>query len=192
MTATAVRPTTTTASRPTDLELLERVRRGERAPFGELWRRYEGWAHHVARSITGRYDAEDIVQEAFAKVLTSLRNGNGPTEGFANYLRTALRNVAATWGGRDARATIVPLTEHTPVGAFEFEVTDLGDLEQPFRSLPERWQTVLRLTCLQGLPLAEVAERMGMTVGAATALAARARKGLRDAFAPSAELALAA
>ncbi|MDR6972529.1 sigma-70 family RNA polymerase sigma factor [Leifsonia shinshuensis] len=180
---TATTAATATTRRPTDLELLSLVREGEHAHFGEIWNRYQGWAHHVARSTTARYDAEDIVQEAFAKVLTSLRNGNGPREGFAHYLRTAIRNVAATWGGRDSRATMVPFTPDTALGSYEFEVTDLGDLEQPFRQLPERWQQVLHLSCLQGLPMATVAETMGMTVGAATALAARARRGLRESLA---------
>jgi RNA polymerase sigma factor (sigma-70 family) len=175
--------TITAPARPTDLELLERVRGGEHHLFGELWNRYNGWAHHVARNVTARYEAEDIVQEAFAKVLNSLRNGNGPTQGFAHYLRTAIRNVAATWGGRDSRATFVPLNEEVHAGSYEIEIADLGDLEQPFRSLPERWQHVLLLTCLQDLPMATVAREMDMTVGAATALAARARKGLRIALA---------
>ncbi|WP_431246268.1 RNA polymerase sigma factor [Leifsonia xyli] len=94
---------TATAVRPTDLELLQRVRLGDRAAFGELWNRYQGWAHHLARTTTHRFDPEDIVQEAFAKVLRSLRNGNGPTEGFAQYLRIAVRTVASSWG-RASRA----------------------------------------------------------------------------------------
>ena len=171
------------AVRATDLELVSKVREGHTASFGELWHRYQGWAHHIARTTTGRYDAEDIVQEAFAKVLRSLRNGHGPREGFAHYLRTAVRSVAATWGGRDCRVTTVPLTEDSAVGSYAFEVVDLGDLEQPFRQLPARWQRILHLSALQGLPMAEVAESMGLTVGAATALAARARGGLRQALA---------
>ena len=170
-----------TAVRPTDLELLHRVRRGEHAVFADLWTRYEGWAHHVARRTTSRYDAEDIVQEAFTKVLTALRNGNGPTEGFAHYLRTAIRNVAATWGARDARMTVVPLGDEVGHPVYEFEVVDLGELEHPFRSLPERWQRILLLTCVHGLPLSAAAEILGMTPGAAAALAARARTGLRAA-----------
>lgn len=170
-----------TAVRPTDLELLHRVRQGEHAVFGDLWTRYAGWAHHVARRTTSRYDAEDIVQEAFTKVLTALRNGNGPTEGFAHYLRTAIRNVAATWGARDARISVVPLGDEAGLPAYEFEVVDLGDLEQPFRSLPERWQRILLLTCVDDLPLSAAAEVLGMTPGAAAALAARARTGLRVA-----------
>ncbi|MDR6611735.1 sigma-70 family RNA polymerase sigma factor [Leifsonia sp. 1010] len=170
-----------TAVRPTDLELLHRVRRGEHAVFAELWTRYESWAHHVARRTTSRYDAEDIVQEAFTKVLAALRNGNGPTEGFAHYLRTAIRNVAATWGARDARMPLVPLGEEAHLPVYEFEVVDLGELEQPFRSLPERWRRILLLTCVHELPLSVAAEVLGMTPGAAAALAARARTGLRMA-----------
>ena len=182
-----------TAVRPTDLELLHRVRQGDHAVLGELWSRYQGWAHHVARSTTSRYGAEDIVQEAFTKVLTALRNGNGPTEGFAHYLRTAIRNVAATWGARDARMTVVPLGDETSLGAYEFEVTDLGELEQPFRTLPERWQRILLLTCVHDLPLSVAADILGMTPGAASALAARARTGLRAALADAGDnLALAA
>ncbi|WP_431246269.1 sigma factor-like helix-turn-helix DNA-binding protein [Leifsonia xyli] len=64
-------------------------------------------------------------------------------------------------------------------------MTDLGELERPFRSLPERWQRILYLTCILDLPLAAVASAMGLTVGAATALAARARKGLRAAAGPA-------
>lgn len=187
---------TDTTARPTDLHLLDRVRAGESSVFGELWSRYQGWAHHVARTVTSRYDAEDIVQEAFAKVLTSLRNGNGPRQGFAEYLRTAVRNVAATWGARDSRVKMVPIVDDSAAGSYEFEVADLGECEGPFRSLPERWQQILTLTTLQGHSLQDAARAMGMTVGAATALAARARKGLREALAAAtvrpAELALAA
>src|SRR3954453_4841992 len=134
---------TANAVRVTDLELLQRVRQGEHAVFGELWDRYQVWAHHMARATTSRFDAEDIVQEAFAKVFAALRNGNRPPQGFAPYLRTAIRNVAATWGAREARLRLVPLTDDTAAGACGFEVRDLGDLERPFRRLPERWQRIL-------------------------------------------------
>jgi len=171
------------APRPTDLELLHRVRRGQHAAFGELWIRYEGWAHHLARTLTSRYEPEDIVQQAFTKILISLRNGNGPTEGFAHYLRIAIRSVAAAWGARDSRATLVPLPDDTALGSYTFEVSDLGVLERPFRSLPERWQRILTLTWLQGLPVAEAAAELGLSIPATAALAARAWKGLRAALA---------
>ncbi|RDV46023.1 sigma-70 family RNA polymerase sigma factor [Leifsonia sp. ku-ls] len=184
---------TASANRPTDLELLDRVRAGDLSAFGTLWARYEGWALHVARRTTSRFDADDIVQEASAKILTSLRNGKGPVEGFAHYLRTAIRNVAATWGAREARTTLVPLPEDGSAGSYRFEVNDLGDLERPFRSLPERWQQVLVLTVLQQLPVATVSRLMGVTPAGATALAARARAGLRAALVSDGEeLALAA
>ena len=169
-------------ARPTDLELVDRVREGDNAALGELWNRYQGWAHRVARSTTTRFDSQDIVQEAFTKVLIALTNGKGPTRGFGNYLAVAVRTVAATWGVREARLALVPLEDVSDIGSHEFEVADLGDLEQPFRSLPERWRRVLVLTCLYELPVGVVAEEMGMTAGAVSALALRARKGLREAL----------
>jgi len=174
--------TGTAPIRPTDLELLDRARAGDPSSAAELWHRYQGWAHHVARRTTSRFDPEDLVQESFAKVLTSLRNGNGPTQGFAHYLRTTIRNVAATWGAREGRATLVPLPDDLEAGSYRFEVSDLGDLERPFRSLPLRWQQVLVLTVVQQLPLATVSELLGVTLAGATALAARARAGLRAAL----------
>lgn len=173
---------TAITARASDLELVHRVREGDNAALGELWSRYQGWAHHVARSTTARFDSQDVVQEAFTKVLTALTNGHGPAQGFGAYLATAIRNVATTWGLREARLTLVPLEDDCALGAYEFEVADLGDLEQPFRSLPERWQRVLVLTCLNELPVGVVAEEMGMTAGAVSALALRARKGLREAL----------
>lgn len=176
-----------TAVRPTDLELLHRVRQGEHAVLGELWGRYQGWAHHIARRTTSRYDAQDIVQEAFTKVLIALRNGKGPTEGFARYLGTAIRTVAATWGARDARMPLVPLDDEPGLVVYEFEIVGLGELEQPFRSLPHRWQRILLLTCVHGLSVGAAAEILGTTPGAAAALAARARAGLRTAVAEAAQ-----
>ena len=170
-----------TVERSTDLDLLRRIRHGEQDVLGELWDRYQGWAHHVARRTTSRYDPEDIVQEAFAKVLRALTNGNGPTQGFAHYLRTAIRNVAATWGARDARMPVVPRADDAVLGSYEMELADLGELERPFRSLPQRWQHILLLTCVHDLPVSAAAEILGMTPGATSALAARARAGLRAA-----------
>jgi RNA polymerase sigma factor (sigma-70 family) len=173
---------TAIAARTTDLELVHRVREGDNTALGELWNRYQGWAHRVARGTTTRFDSQDIVQEAFTKVLIALTNGKGPTRGFGTYLAVAVRTVAATWGVREARLALVPLEDDSALGSHEFEVADLGDLEQPFRSLPERWRRVVVLTCLYELPAGLVAEEMGMTAGAVSALALRARRGLREAL----------
>ena len=181
---------TAIATRPGDLELLDRVRRDDSSAFGELFSRYHGWALHLARTATRRYDPGDVVQEAFAKVLSSVRNGRGPRQGFAQYLRITVRSVAATWGARDARTTLVPLADDA--ACYEFEVTDLGECERPFRSLPGRWQRILSLTILHGLSLTEAAAVLGLTVAATSALAARARRGLREAVGPRSGLELAA
>src|SRR5690606_15100640 len=51
-----------------------------------------------------------------------------------------------------------------------------------FASLPERWQMVLWHTEVEGQKPAEVAELLGMSANSVSALAYRAREGLRQAF----------
>ena len=51
-----------------------------------------------------------------------------------------------------------------------------------FASLPERWQLVLWHTEVEGQKPAEVGELLGMSANSVSALAYRAREGLRQAF----------
>ena len=51
-----------------------------------------------------------------------------------------------------------------------------------FRSLPERWQTILWYTEVEGMQPAEAAPHLGLTANGAAALAYRAREGLKAAW----------
>ncbi len=51
-----------------------------------------------------------------------------------------------------------------------------------FRTLPERWQTVLWYTEVEGMDPAEAAPYLGLTANSAAALAYRAREGLKKAW----------
>jgi RNA polymerase sigma-70 factor (ECF subfamily) len=52
--------------------LIDRARAGDAGAFGELVRRYQPLASHVARLVAPRADVEDSVQEAFLKAYRSL------------------------------------------------------------------------------------------------------------------------
>ena len=49
-------------------------------------------------------------------------------------------------------------------------------------SLPVRWQLTVWWVTVEGRPLSEVGEKLGINANAAAALAFRAREGLRDAY----------
>src|SRR2546430_11321812 len=79
---------------PDDAALLAATRAGDTEAFGRLYRRHVGAARRLAASLaTDRGAAEELVSEAFAKVLAVLQRGGGPDAAFRAYLHTALRNA---------------------------------------------------------------------------------------------------
>ena len=168
-----------------DAELIERARSGDSAAFGELWRRHYRPAVRVARQFTSSIDADDLVSEAYARIYQRVLAGGGPTGAFRPYLYTTIRNLASSWGAAN-REVQVDLIE-------EFEDSRIPDdpaawaldrtlTARAFRTLPERWQTVLWYTEVEGMDPHEVAPIMGMTANGVAALSYRAREGLRKAW----------
>ncbi|MFD0903494.1 sigma-70 family RNA polymerase sigma factor, partial [Actinomadura sediminis] len=169
-----------------DAALISRVRAGDTDAYGTLCERHVPAARGLARHLADGDAAEDAVQEALARILDLLRRGGGPDSGFRPYLLTAVRRAVYDRyrAERRVRPTdrIDDLDRGTP-----FEDPALRDLERSmvlgaFHSLPERWQTVLWHTEVEGARPAEVAPLLGLTPNGAAALAYRAREGLRQAY----------
>jgi RNA polymerase sigma factor (sigma-70 family) len=168
-----------------DADLLERARSGDPRAFGELWRRHYRSAARVARQFTSSIDADDLVSEAYARIYQRVLAGGGPTGAFRPYLYTTIRNLASSWGAasRDIQVDIIDDFEDDRIpddpAAWALDRTLTA---RAFRSLPERWQTVLWYTEVEGMDPHEVAPMMGMTANGVAALSYRAREGLRKAW----------
>ena len=168
-----------------DAELIELARSGDTRAFGELWRRHYRSAARVARQFTSSIDADDLVSEAYARIYQRVLAGGGPTGAFRPYLYTTIRNLASTWGAasRDIQVDIIEDFEDDRIpddpAAWALDRTLTANA---FRSLPERWQTVLWYTEVEGMDPHEVAPLMGMTANGVAALSYRAREGLRKAW----------
>jgi DNA-directed RNA polymerase specialized sigma24 family protein len=78
---------------PSDAELISRVRGGDVAAYGDLFARHVQAANRLARQLVRGPDADDLVSEAFAKVLHVLQSGGGPDVAFRAYLLTAVRRL---------------------------------------------------------------------------------------------------
>ncbi|MEV4055816.1 sigma-70 family RNA polymerase sigma factor [Amycolatopsis sp. NPDC049688] len=176
-----------------DAELIAEVRSGQLASYGTLYERHTGAAHNLARQLArSSSEADDLVSEAFAKVLDTLRGGKGPDTAFRAYLLTALRHTAydrtrkerrvdlnedmTEVGGAAAEALTVPFSD-TAVAGLERTMA-----AKAFARLPERWQAVLWHTEIEQQSPAEVAPLLGLTANGVSALAYRAREGLRQAY----------
>mgnify|MGYP002349595393 FL=1 len=76
-----------------DAELISRVRGGDTEAYGELFARHRDAATRLARQIASYGDADDLVSDAFIKVLKVLQGGGGPDLAFRAYLLTAVRRL---------------------------------------------------------------------------------------------------
>ncbi len=169
----------------TDPELISLVRAGDVTVYGTLFRRHVEAATRLARLLVGGSDADDLVSEAFVKVLSVLLSGGGPDVAFRAYLLTAVRRLHIDKIRSNQRTTTddlapfdpgVPFTD-TAVAGFEG-----GAAAKAFASLPERWQMVLWHLEVENQKPSDIAPLLGMTPNSVSALAYRAREGLRQAF----------
>lgn len=167
-----------------DQALMEQARGGSERAFAELWRRHYTAGIRVARQFT-TLDADDVVSEAFTRIFAAARSGGGPTGPFRPYLYVTIRNLASTWGAASHDITVDDISAFEDPTAFADPAADALDrtlTARAFRSLPERWQTVLWYTEVEGMDPHEVAPILGMSANSVAALSYRAREGLRKAW----------
>ncbi|WP_285036864.1 sigma-70 family RNA polymerase sigma factor [Plantibacter sp. ME-Dv--P-095] len=168
-----------------DAELIDGTRAGSQDAYGELWRRHANAGRTVARSITSSLDPDDLVSESFARIYQAVGRGKGPTGAFRPYLFTTIRNTAAAWGRSRRETSLDTLDSFEDPDTNEassMEALDRSLSARAFRSLPTRWQEVLWYTEIEGMTPAEVAPLLGMKPNSVSALAYRAREGLREAW----------
>ena len=169
-----------------DAELILATRAGDGDAYGELYVRHLQSARAAARALTrSKADADDIVAEAFSRVLGVLQRGGGPDISFRPYLLTTIRN---SFYERSRKVRLDDPTDE-PDDTVNLALLDMSASEDDralvasaFASLPERWQLVLWHTEVEGRSAAEVAPLLGIAANAVAALAYRAREGLREAY----------
>jgi RNA polymerase sigma factor (sigma-70 family) len=167
-----------------DLDLISAARDGDDEAVAELYVRHHDAAARYARRLTDPTTAEDLVAEAFAKLLESIQRGGGPSEAFRPYLLRTVHNVYVNHVRRDSRHSWVQDADELDV-----PVSDSVDLRresvvlaEAFASLPDRWQAVLWHTAVEGEDQETVGRRLGLKANAVAALAFRSRDGLRRAY----------
>lgn len=168
--------------------------------YEDLYVEHAPAARRVALSMVPRDVADDIVAEAFTRVLSAIRAGGGPGLAFRAYLLTAVRNTASDWLRASRRTTAVGDVEHDldqqrlpeenlglarlsrgPEAEAEARV-EARLVAQAFTKLPTRWRTVLWQLEVEAKAPAAIAPMFGLSANGVSALAVRAREGLRQAY----------
>ncbi|MEU7003763.1 sigma-70 family RNA polymerase sigma factor [Nonomuraea sp. NPDC046570] len=170
-----------------DADLLESVRGGNAAAYGELYKRHVAAARALARRLVrSEAEVEDVVAESFTKILDLVGRGGGPEEGFRPYLLTVVRRTVYDRTRVESRQVTTDEIEAFDPGV-PFVDPALTGLERSiiakaFLSLPDRWRMVLWHTEVENAKPAEVAPLLGLSANGVAALAYRAREGLCQAY----------
>jgi len=183
----------------TDLALVQRVQRGERAAFDVLVLRYQ---HKVLKLIM-RYirdaaEAEDVAQEAFIKAYRALPGFRGDSAFYTWLYRIAINTAKNSLVSSKRRPISYDLdlqdpeqydlqsrlTEaETPEGVLLTEEIR-RTVDEAMEALPEDLRTAIMLRELDGLSYEEIAATMDCPVGTVRSRIFRAREAIDKRLRP--------
>ena len=183
-----------------DLKLVEKVQRGERAAFDLLVLRYQ---HKVLKLIM-RYvhdatEAEDIAQEAFVKAFRALQSFRGDSAFYTWLYRIAINTAKNYLVAMGRRAPTSTGFDHEDAESFE-DAEQLRDSATPegeligkqiaetvnraLEKLPEDLRTAITLREIEGLSYEEIANVMNCPIGTVRSRIFRARESIASELRP--------
>ena len=158
------------APEPSDPELVERARGGEREAFGFLYRRHQAYVYRFARAMTGSPAlAEDIVQEVFLALMRDLDRYDASRAGLRTYLFGIARNLAryktrSLWRLISLDQVEEAVGREDPTAALSSN-EETRHLRRCLGALPSRYREVIILCDLQELDYAETAVVLKVPIG---------------------------
>ena len=174
------------AAVPTDLQLLQMVRRGDPAGAEALFERHAGVILHFAGRMMGSsHEAEEICQEVFLKMIARAHqyDGRAPLVSWllsiaANGCRDQLRRRKRVGPLPLSAAENIATSAPSPVSALLDEERRVA-VTRALAELSDEQREALVLARYHGLPYGEVAAALGITEGAVKTRICRAVETLR-------------
>ena len=152
--------------KPTDIELIRSIlHENDSRAFGELMKRYTSQVYGAAMRLTKDEDnAAEVTQLAFIQAYKRLDSWRG--ESFGAWVTIIANHIALRLLEKEKRRAAEPLDENadSPDESYDEEHEQrLQSLEQAVEQLPEADQQIIRWHYYEGIPLADIAERIGQT-----------------------------
>jgi RNA polymerase sigma-70 factor (ECF subfamily) len=174
--------------------LIDNACRGDRDALDELYARHQGRLLHFIRarmpaSTSARVTPEDILQETLLEVARKIDDFE--SRGAAAFYRWMVEIArfklmeAGRAGRAKKRALEAPLNasvigDHTSPSGRAMRGERARGLHEALATLPERQAEAVRLRYLEGLTVAESAERLDVSADALKSLVSRAMAGLAE------------
>ncbi len=177
---------TTKNQPPAELaRLISLAQSGNLEAFEQLYTLYKKKVYGLAFNLTRDHQtAEDLVQDIFLKIFSSIRDISRP-ELFPAWVYRIALNTCYSYLRRGKSLDrkleeILPASEGQTDEAFDSSEDDLARcLNQVLAELPEKLRTVFLLHEVEGLTHEEIAELLGCQVGTSKSQLFKARMKLR-------------
>ena len=182
-----------------ELELIDRVQRGENQLFYELVRPYERRVFAAAMAILrNESDAEDAAQEAMLKALRAIRQFRADAR-FSTWLIQITVNEALMRRRKERNGVMEAIDDRRDEGS-DYAPRDFADwreipsealerkevrqrLAQALASLDRKYREVFVLRDMEQLNIQETADALGISIASVKTRLLRARLMLRDLLA---------
>ena len=163
------------------MELLKRFAAGDLEAFETLFRQFQGEVYGwILRIVRDPAAAEDLTVETFWRIYRA-RARFDPAGNFGAWARRIATNMALDHLKTARRE--VPLPEHLSQGAQPDPAVRRETRERiacAFRQLPAKLQVVATLALIEEEPYEQIAEALGISVGAVKLRVFRAVRRLRE------------
>jgi RNA polymerase sigma-70 factor (ECF subfamily) len=174
-----------------DVETMLALQRGDLRAFDLLYARWQLPVHRFVSRMLGRPGAEDVVQEVFVRVYRA-RERYKPLASFRAWLFRIAAHLCSNERRRaSARLEVVstaPVELASPASDDPGRQAEGRQLQhavdRALEVLPERQRAAVLLARYEGCSMAEIAEILEISPGAAKLLLHRAREQLRRELAP--------
>ncbi len=166
-------------------EIVDAARAGDEAALAELYNLYFPRVYRYILARMGNpYDAEDLTEEVFLRVLDAIERFQWREAPFSAWLFRIAHNAVISQRRKEgARGRASPLSEALPVdsqGPEEMVANRLAlnEIMRAAETLPEAQRRVIGFRFAAGLSVAETAQAMGKGEGPASLQGHRQRHGL--------------
>lgn len=167
--------------------IVDAARAGDQNALSELYTLYFPRVYRYILARTGSaYDAEDLAEEVFMKVLEAIERFEWREAPFSAWLFRIAHNAVVSQRRKDgARGRTAPLSEGLPVdSAGPEELVEnrlaLNEIMRAAERLPEAQRQVIALRFAAGLSVAETARAMGKGEGNVKVIQHKAIAKLRE------------
>lgn len=159
-------------------ELLEDIKSGSRDAMHRLYERFVGYAMAVAlRYVPLRDDAEDVVQDSFVKVFSSVSKfeyrGEGSVKG---WLLRIVANEAITFVRHQRKLTVVNEIPDEIEEEPEVERVPPAELTRMIGELPDGYRLVLNMYVFEQKSHKAIAAQLGIKESSSASQYLRAKK----------------